>query len=731
MVKSKILQFSDGNTAVVSFYIPQMHCSSCIWLLENLNTLIPSVLSSQVNFVKRTVTIRYQENKLSLRELVLVMAKIGYEPHLDMTDLDGRDVKKKDRSMTFRIGISGFVFGNIMLFSFPEYFSLSESVNPGFNAVFNYLNLFLSIPILLYCSAPFFTSAWKSLNQKVLNIDVPIALGIAVMFLRSFIEIISGAGSGYLDTMAGLVFFMLLGRAFQDKTYKTISFERNYKSFFPISIMCRRNGVGPEVSVPVSKIQVDDQIIIRNEELIPADGILINGKANIDYSFVTGESALNSKIKGDLVYAGGRQVGETIELKVSKEVSQSYLTQLWNQDSFNNNSDSKQSFQNLVNRISHYFTIAILLIALAGWIYWLASGDISKAWNAFTAVLIIACPCALAISSPFTLGNIIRIFGRRKFYLKNVNVIEKLAKVDTIVFDKTGTLTQRDPDSIRFIGVDLSSQERKMISTLVHQSSHPMSRMLYDHLKIADQYPLSDFKEFKNLGLEAFIDGSFLRLGSKEFAGEDLQPDLINRTRIFISINHIFRGYFELGNLYRPGLKELISILRNSSFKLEVLSGDNDGEKEFLNSLFGEGATLKFNQSPLDKLESIRNLQNRGNYVMMVGDGLNDAGALKQSDVGISVSDDINNFSPASDAILSADSFTKLNQFLSLANVSHRIIVISFAISLLYNIVGLSFALQGTLSPVVAAILMPVSSVSIIVFTSVVSNLIAGRKVYR
>ncbi|TAH42064.1 MAG: HAD family hydrolase [Bacteroidetes bacterium] len=726
-VKNKMLQFSDGKTAVVTFYIPQMHCSSCIWLLENLNNLIPAVIRSQVNFVKRTASITFQENKLSLRELVMIMAKIGYEPHLDMTDLDGRSTKVKDRSTIYRIGIAGFVFGNIMLFSFPEYFSLSDTTDPGFNKVFNFLNLVLSIPVLFYCSAPFFISAWQSLSQRILNIDVPIALGIAVMFIRSLVEIISASGSGYLDTMAGLVFFMLIGRSFQDKTYKTISFDRNYKSFFPISVMSRKNGLGDEYSIPVSDISPDDHIIIRNQELIPADAILLEGKARIDYSFVTGEASLHSKNAGDLVYAGGRHVGETIELKVVKEVSQSYLTQLWNQESFSETKE-KQSFQNLVNRISHYFTIAILLIALSGWTYWLFESDIAKAWNAFTAVLIIACPCALAISSPFTLGNIIRIFGNRKFYLKNVNVIEKLAKVDTIVFDKTGTLTQRNLDSLKFVGRSLSQEEVNLIFAVVKNSSHPLSRMLKEKLIPDSRVNITNFKELAGSGLEATVHGTVVRVGSQVFTCGTAEPASINNTRVYISIDSVVRGYFDMGNSYRNGLEELISALKQRSIHLEVLSGDNSGEKDFLLGIFGQNAKFRFDQSPMDKLNAIKELQTEGRNVMMVGDGLNDSGALRQSNVGISVSDDVNNFSPASDAILSSESFVKLPRFLSLARLSHRIILISFSISLLYNVIGLYFALQGTLSPVIAAILMPISSVSIIVFTSSITNLIASRK---
>ncbi|MBP6334253.1 MAG: heavy metal translocating P-type ATPase metal-binding domain-containing protein [Bacteroidia bacterium] len=728
-VKRKFLQFSDGKTAVVTFFIPQIHCSSCIWLLENLHTLIPTVIRSRVNFIKRTVSITYEENKLSLRDLVRLLAKIGYEPHLDMTDLESRKVKKQNRSSVYRIGIAGFVFGNIMLFSFPEYFHLTEFSGPGFNKVFDYLNLFLSLPVLFYCSSPFFVSAWKSLNQKLINIDVPIALGIAVMFIRSLIEILTGHGPGYLDTMSGLVFFMLLGRAFQDKTYKTISFERDYRSFFPISVMCKKKGLGNEESIAVSKLEKDDHIIIRNSELIPADAIVHKGEANIDYSFVTGESALHRKGEGELIYAGGRHVGSAIELLVMKEVSQSYLTQLWNQDVFNS-PDEEKTFQNLVSRISHYFTLAILAIALAGWVWWLVQGDVLKAWNAFTAVLIIACPCALAISSPFTLGNIIRNFGRKNFYLKSVNVIEKLAKIDTIVFDKTGTLTRRDPETVRFIGTPLSVEEQSCIASLVNQSSHPLSRMLYSKLEDKGNLQVESFEEIPGSGLYGRINGLKVHIGSNRFTGGEKGNTRINTTRIYVSINNEQKGFYELFNSYRPGLEKLIADLKAKKYRLLVLSGDNDGELKHLRTVFGEETTLLFNQSPMDKLLAVQTLQNDGKKVLMVGDGLNDAGALKQSNVGISVSDDVNNFSPASDAILAADSFNKLARFLKLAGMSENIIKASFIISLIYNIIGLYFALQGTLSPVIAAILMPISSLSIIFFTTGISNVLTHSKRY-
>jgi Cu+-exporting ATPase len=331
---------------------------------------------------------------------------------------------------------------------------------------------------------------------------------------------------------------MLLGRIFQNKTYDTLSFERDYKSFFPIAVMCRKNGV--EASVPVSDLKKGDRMIIRNEELIPADAYLLKGEANIDYSFVTGESVPLRKKAGELIYAGGKQVGASIELEVVSEVRQSYLTQLWNSDAYTEkHRDTK--FQQLVNKISHYFTFAIVGVALASLAFWFFKGDSSRGWNAFTAVLIIACPCALAISSPFTLGNILRIFGRNKFYLKNFAVIEKLALVDTVVFDKTGTITYNNEAAVEFVGED-SDELRRAVRSVVSHSTHPLSRMIFTFLKADSILPVKGFHEEPGKGISASVNDVEVKIGSAGFVKANADSGSVTRTLVYVSVNGITRG---------------------------------------------------------------------------------------------------------------------------------------------------------------------------------------------
>jgi Cu+-exporting ATPase len=719
-----ILDFKDGQIAKATFYIPSIHCSSCIWLLENLYKLTDGLNHSRVNFVKKEFAVDFNPEKLSLRSLVELLATLGYEPKISLNDSNAKTTQSENRSLYLKIGVAGFAFGNIMLLSFPEYFGF-EGLEIGIQRFMSYLNILLALPVVFYCASDYFQSAWAGLKQKFINIDVPISLGIVVLFSRSLYEILSMSGPGYLDSLAGLLFFLLVGRWFQNYTYQGLSFERDYKSYFPLAIFKR---IGKQfVSTPVNSLQKEDLIKVRNQEIIPVDSILKSKNANIDYSFVTGESNPVAKLRGDYIYAGGRQIGESIELEVVKEVSQSYLTQLWNNDAFAKHKDD--TFRLLINRISKYFTLAVLALAIGGFAFW-ASFDIKTGLNALTAVLIVACPCALSLSAPFTLGSTMRIFGKKKFYLKNVNVIERLLKANHVVFDKTGTITYNQKSIVNYVGTAIEEVEFKRIKSLAMNSSHPLSRLLADAIQEdSDNVSLKKFQEITGAGLQAEIEGDEYKLGSWSFVSNGAaEKQLVkDSTQIFIAKNAKLLGSFKIENKYRKGISEIVEKLRDR-FKFSILTGDNKSEEVRLMKLFGENAKYKFNQSPQDKMDYIKNLQTEGENVLMIGDGLNDAGALQQSDVGISVTDDTTNFTPASDAIMTSKSISLLPDFLDFARTSHRIVIAAFIISFLYNIIGISFALSGKLTPLVAAILMPLSSISVVVFATTTTNFMARIK---
>ncbi len=628
--------------------------------------------------------------------------------------------------MLYKIGVAGFVFLNVMTYSLPAYFN-GKPLEGSLGGTLAILSFILVIPVFFYSGSDYYISAWKNLKKKSISIDLPIAIGIFVLFAVTAFEVISGRGAGYSDSLSGLVFFLLVGKWYQGKSYEALSFERNYKSYFPIAVTRIREGA--EEHILLEKVRPGDLLLIRNKELIPADAILEEGTGMIDYSFVTGESTPVMKEKGDFLYAGGRQMGGIIRVRVEKDIQQSHLTHLWNQNKIYEK--PLGTLKNLTDRVSQYFTLAVIAIALGGFAWWMWHGDARMAVFVFTAVLIVACPCALALSVPFTFGNTMRIFGRKGLYIKNSDVIEKLSHVDTLVFDKTGTLTFPDVQEISYSGTPLTQEETDALFSLARQSAHPMSQALVAHLRDSRYVVPGHFVEVQGRGVFGKVGDLEVRYGSREYVTDS---DRISSTGensgassgsvVHVAFNGREAGVFRISNHYREGMEEVINLL-NKKFELFLLSGDNDAERKYLTRHFPE-ENLFFDCKPQDKADFIEKLQKEGKRVLMTGDGLNDAGALMQSDVALSVANTAYQFSPASDAVLESGKFGLLARFIAFTHTARNIVYISFAISILYNIIGMGIALSGLLSPVIAAILMPISSVSVVAFATLTTRL-AGR----
>ncbi|MEO0468481.1 MAG: heavy metal translocating P-type ATPase metal-binding domain-containing protein [Bacteroidota bacterium] len=719
-IREQLIDFQDKNRIHIRLSLPQIHCTSCIWLLENLQRLHAGVQSCRVDFLKREAQIVISEDTISLRELAELLDRIGYPPIFRLDDLGEKQGKKGKQTLIYQLAVAGFCFGNIMLLSFPEYLGLTAEAGLSFGHFFSWLNLLLILPVLLYSSSPFFRSAWLGLREKHLNIDFPISLGIVVLFAQSLADILLQSGPGYLDSLAGLVFFLLVGKWFQQKTYDQLAFDRDYSAYFPIA--ATRLLEDGEEQVAVSKITSGDRLFIHHQEVIPCDAILRKGNAEIDYRFVSGESEPTTKYPGDLLYAGGRQMGGAIEIEVRKAVSQSYLTQLWNHESFQQ--EKGNAVQALADRLSQWFTPLILGIAVVSGIVWWWFTDISQAIRVMTAVLIVACPCGIALSAPVVLGSATRILGRMGCYLRDSGILENMATLNQIVFDKTGTLTHLDHKSeVKWIGKFLTD-DKSIIQALAAQSLHPISKAIRMG---APRGPEARYvTEIKGMGLSGWVADKHVRIGKWIFIGGDHAHQ---RPGTWVSIDGKILGEIQIRDHYRPGMQETISLL-GQQYELALLSGDQDRERQYLTAVFPPDSSLCFSQSPADKLQFIQEAQARGKRLMMIGDGLNDAGALSQSDVGMSITDQSGSFSPACDVILDGKQFSQIPAILRFSQGSIQLVRAAFLISSLYNIVGISIAIQGWLSPLLAAILMPLSSISVVIF-SLSSSWLLGKKHFR
>ena len=706
----KLIRFTDGDRTIVTFYIPGVHCSSCMWLLEHLRRLDEGILDSRLDFGKKEVTIQFAPQKISLREVVELMTAVGYEPYISLEDTGKKEVVKPNRSRLYKLGVAGFCFANIMMMSFPEYLG-GAGFEHKYALLLRTLNLILALPVFFFSATEFFFNAWKGLKAHTLNIDAPIALAIIITFSRSLYEIISGIGAGYLDSMSGIVFFMLVGRLVQERTYRSINFQRDYQSYFPVAVSVETDA--GMVSRQLKDLKAGDVIMLHNDEIIPADSVVQNGTAYIDYSFVTGESKPQKINVGGKVYAGGRQTGDNISIELQQTVAGSYLTSLWSHDAFRRNKTDGNGAGKGIDRLSRYFTFILFSLALITGLYW-ATHDPSRVLNAVTAMLIVACPCALLLSSTFTNGNLLRIFSNAGLFLRDVSVIEQLGKTDTIVFDKTGTLT--NGYKVTLHGAPMGDRELALLHAATKASSHPYSRLLADYSAGCKPVMLEHWIEWPGRGVSAEAYGLEIRVGNAGFTNAVNAPGNV----------HVCIGKqvysFTISSRFRSGVRKVFRKLK-PRFRLVLLSGDNDQQRPLMERLFGLNNELLFGQKPVDKLNVIAKLQERRRTVLMIGDGLNDAGALQQSNVGITLTDDINNFTPACDAILNASRLSQLPAFLRMARVARFTIAMSFAVSILYNLAGLYFAIQGRLNPMIAAILMPASTLSIVLISTGLTTL--------
>lgn len=707
-IRTKFIDFEEKNRCSITLFLPSIHCSSCIYLLENINKINPFVLSCSTHFTKREATILFDSTQLKLSELAALLDSIGYTPNFGERTKKNHETNKR---YLYKLGVAGFAFGSIMLWSFPEYLGIKDN-HPEFRKLTTILSFIVSLPVLFYSANEYLISAWKVLRSKSINLDVPISLGIIALYSQSIWTMLQNDGPGYMDSFAAFIFFLLIGKWFQSKTYQSLSYDRDYTSFFPIAVE-RETANGTEI-VEIEKLVKGDVFIIRNEEVIPCDAQLLSSSAEIDYSFVTGESELISKKKGDAIYAGGKNSGALAKLVVQKPTNRSHLTQLWNLD--------QEKPKEETDKFSLYFLIIVILIAAGAFVYWQMT-DASKSLQVMISVLIVACPCAIALSKPFTYGSIMRRLGKNRLYLKNTSIIAPLTGITDIIFDKTGTLTTND-GTIVYAGGELEAIQWSLIYHTVNNSTHPYSKKIALYIRNnfeITELSIDSFVEHKGKGIEGEIDGKKIKIGSSKFVAheEGLQEGT------HLSINNEYLGGFSFESNIREGLDQTIQKLTH--YNLHVLSGDSDRDSSIITSIFPKGSKIHFHQTPQSKMEYVDSLMKESKKVLMIGDGLNDIGALNRSTVGIAISEDISQFSPAADAIIDAKSLIKLKELLSIAKLSKRLLAVCLFFSIIYNVIGLSFALQGELSPLIAAILMPISSVTI-VFIATFGSMVAVQK---
>ncbi len=710
--RSHIVEYEDDQIVRARFMLPTMHCASCVWLLERLHRFDSGILSSRVDLLRHTVVVECDRSQTSLANVALLLASLGYEPEIDRTDSVQRgNESSARRTLYVRLGVAGFAAGNVMMIGLANYLAGKDGLDTTIKIIFDILSIGLSIPVLLYSAQPWLSSAVVSLRRGVVNLDVPVALGITTIFLRSCYEIVTGASEGFLDSFTGLVFFLLIGKLFQQKAFASIDFHRTMRSFFPLSTTKQFNG--QQLPVHIDDIAIGDVIIVRNGEVIPADSILLHEPGVVDYAYVTGESTPVECAPGKILFAGGRVMGRSLTLSVVKPASTSYMASLWSRSDVHT---ERREFGSTSDRFGLIFTIATISVAMIGGLVWLP--DVSMALTVATSVLIIACPCAFTLAAPIVYGTAMSNLGNSGIYLRTAAVIADLQRISTVVVDKTGTLTE--PTTVTFHGTPLTSELTSIISALAHQSTHPVSQAIARALPASDM-PVSDVRETAGVGVSGVCGDVAIALladpaehGASGFGG-----------RTYVHVNDEVIGYFSLDHALRPVATSMINELR-TGYDVRLLTGDSAPIADEVAQLFSADS-IEQGASPSQKVDYIVKQQQQGNNVLMIGDGLNDLAALSAANVSVAVSNNTSRIVPACDIVMDAQHVGSIASLLRYAQKLRGVVGVAFWFTMIYNLIGLALSLSGNLSPVVTAIMMPVSSL-LVVTISVLGSKVSHRR---
>jgi cation transport ATPase len=717
----------NGDVHTVELISDAIQCSACGWLLEHRLAKTEGITDFYADFIHGQVRFSYDSKQVQLVEVLRALAALGYP--LKFRDYENAE-PVIDKALLIRLAISGAVFSNVMIFSLSLYFGVFTGIDPKLAAYFNWLSFALNLPVVTWCALPFYRKAWGGLKAGVLHMDLPVSVGIILAYGLSTYKIMQG-GHSFLDSVSGLVFFLLIGRWIVQRFEQSLVPDPGwFDNMLPSRVQVRTES-GIEIKA-VEKLRKGDEILVEAGTLVPADSILLGGSAAFDTSLFSGESRSREFSPGSLISAGYKVLREHALLKVEKMYADSAVSKLRDQwVTLNSEKDRSSKGEKIVPRF-----IAVVL-SLAGLAFYLGlKQGLEIAIENAAVVLILSCPCALALSRPLSMGVAMSRARQLGFLIRSATVIEKLQKVQTVFLDKTGTLTltERRLQKWTWLQQQISGLDHETMLGLLHKLSglslHPVSQTLNEELE--DRYlrdaRVQSFKEHPHFGIEAVIEwknqaysvllANTWAIKNKSAPTEiDINYDNQNLKDLpesgsCMMINGQIAAAFIFEDEVRPTVKSLPNDLKKIGVDSVLLSGDS------LVAVQKFRETLSFrewhgNLSPEQKLEIVKQEQAKGKAVIAMGDGVNDALMLSVAEVGILLQGGASNLAECSDILYSGNHPGNLPDLIRLSRGCARSEQLSYFVSLSYNITVLTLAFSGYIPPLVAAIAMPLSSISV------------------
>jgi len=691
----------EGGDIVLS--LPTIHCAVCITDVERALNRHPGVRDARVNLTLRRVTV--DAPGMSAAELIPVVEGIGYEAHeLDPAALSASAADRQGRDILMRIGVAGFAMMNIMILSVAVWSGAEDATRD----MFHWISGAIALPTVAFAGQPFFASAWRALRHGRLGMDVPISLALILASAISVYETMQSGHHAYFDAAVMLCFFLLIGRYLDYRTRAVARSAAEELTALEVPRAFRVTAAGDE-PVPVAELSIGDLIRIRPGARIPADGEIVEGSSEIDRSLLTGESIPVVAAPGMALSAGETNLTGPLVMRVTAAGADSSLARLTALVAAAES--ARGHYTGLADRASRLYSPLVHILALCSFLGWyFATRDARLAVNVAAAVLIITCPCALGLAVPAVVTAASgRLFGRG-LLIKDGTALERLAEVDAVVFDKTGTLTMGVPQLVSLDPVPVAA--RPLALALAQGSSHPLSQALTQALRDAgtEAAALADLREVPGHGISGTWQGHELRLGRAGWLGADHGEARLSASWLSLGQGAPIR--LEFSDRLRPGAETCVARILASGRPVMLLSGDAAPVVRDLAQRLGI-AEWHAGVTPVEKAETLRRLRQQGRHALMVGDGLNDTAALAEAHVSISPASALDAARTASDMVLMGSDLAPVAEALALARQARARIKENFAISLIYNIVAVPVAIAGFATPLMAALAMSLSSVSV------------------
>ncbi len=710
----KYVKIDDDGFTKVSLIIEGIHCSACVWLNEKALHKMDGVIEADINFTNNKATIVWANDVVKLSQIIEMIRSIGYNAFAYDASSQENHANKERKSYYLRMAVAIFASMNIMWIAVAQYAGYFTGITQEMKTILNIAEWILSTPVLFYSGWIFFRGAYFGLKTKTVNMDLLVATGASLTYVYSLYILFAQEGEAYFDSVSMIITFVLIGKFLEVLSKKNIadSLDIISKNIANEVKVYKNNSI---VLSKIDDVKVGDIIVVASGERVLFDGEIIKGSGSFDESSLTGESKPVKKFIGDNVISGTASIDADIHFRAIKDFEHSTLSNLLTM--LESAINKKPKIQQMANRLSEYFSSTILFLSFATFIvWWIWLQDFEQSFMVGISVIVIACPCALALATPVATLVGLLLGAKRGILFKEAAQLETMAKVDTLVLDKTGTLTVGHPEVVKeHLYEDFDS---RLLYYLVSQSNHPVSQGIKNHLNLdasIEMKAFDSYEQLSSLGIVAYIDDSKILGGNATLLEQNGIHFYIKskNTLFYLAIDGKVVAVYELDDKIKENAQEVIAQIKRKNIDVVILSGDNE---ETVSKVAKEVGiqNIYSTQAPEDKSNYISSLHDKGLKVVMVGDGINDILALARADISIVMGSGSDIAIDVGDVVLLDDSLEALLDAFKISDTTYSLIKQNLGISLVYNAITIPLAMAGYVIPLVAAISMSVSSLLVV-----------------